>query len=440
LCHALQALSAAETPWEVQGLPLQLVESLRHKLDGLPVELYRRCIGVFAPLLARVFTAVGSTGHTPAGFTNGVIRVFHKAGPRTDPANYMPITLLNVDYRLLAKVLARRLRSVQGEVIGQEQTAFLPGRLMGENIMLLQLLPCALPSSSFAAAVFLDIRKAYDTISRPFLYQLLQVAGLGEGFLTWVRLLLDDTASCVCVNGHTSRLVPFTAGVRQGCPLAPQLYLFVAQALLIFLKCGGFGVKLGERVLTANQFADDCQVFLESPAEVPRLLQWLQVFKAASGQAINCSKTQLMLLGKAAQREWWVAVHVMQMVGLLRECRVLHWVEGLQPLLGLTWQAPGRAPCLWVLTAAGFTGRDVDGGPASSWGASRSCSHCCVRAVMLEEVLVAMAAALAAHGAASSGSSAFRSRGQARQRSGVQGRGVRGGTAVGSGCGRLCVA
>jgi hypothetical protein len=243
---------------------------------------------------------------------------------------------------LLAKVLARRLRPVQGEVIGREQTAFLPGRLMGDNVMLLQLLPSALPISSYAAAVYLDIRKAYDTISRPFLYQLLQAAGLGEGFLTWVRLLLDDTASCVCVNGHTSRMVPFTAGVRQGCPLAPQLYLFVAQALLLFLKSCGFGVRVGERVLTANQFADDCQVFLESPAEVPLLLQWWDVFRVASGQALNCHKTQVMLLGKAAQREWWVYMHLQWLAAQLQEHQALHLVEGLQPLPSLAWEAPSR--------------------------------------------------------------------------------------------------
>ena len=67
-----------------------------------------------------------------------------KAGDDADPACYRPITLLNTDYRLLAKLLAARLGPVLAASIGPEQTAFLPGRLMGDNVTFLQLLPDAL--------------------------------------------------------------------------------------------------------------------------------------------------------------------------------------------------------------------------------------------------------------------------------------------------------
>jgi hypothetical protein len=77
---------------------------------------------VFVPLLAKVYTAMGVTSSVPYGFTVGVIVTFHKAGPRTSPPNYRPITLLNCDYRVLAKLLARRLRDVQEAVISPEQT------------------------------------------------------------------------------------------------------------------------------------------------------------------------------------------------------------------------------------------------------------------------------------------------------------------------------
>ena len=278
-------------------------------MDGLPVELYRRYMALFVPLLARVYTAVGQLGVLPFGFTTGVIVCFHKSGPRASLANYRPITLLNTDYRVLAKILARRLRPVQGALISPEQTAFLPGRNIGENVMLLQCMPHALPPSSTAVCVFLDFRKAYDTISRPFLYQLLAQAGLGGGFLAWVQLLLHDTRSCACVNGYVSERVGFAAGVRQGCPLAPQLYLFVAQAMLCLLKHKGIGVTVGGRRVTATQFADDAQVFLESPAQIPALLGVLATFEQASGQGLNRSKTRVVLFGQGARQQYWRFVH-----------------------------------------------------------------------------------------------------------------------------------
>lgn len=307
--------SDADAVGDPQVTAAEVQAALKHSqpgkapgLDGLPVELYRRCMGVCAPLLARLYTAMGTTGYAPRGFNDGVIVVFHKAGTRSDPANYRPITLLNTDYRVLAKLLAIRLRPVQGAVIEPEQTAFLPRRLIGDNIMLLQLLPHALPASSKAACVFLDFRKAYDTVSRPFLYQLLQQAGLGGGFLAWVKLLLRSTHSCACVNGYTSNMVSVAAGVRQGCPLAPQLYLFVAQALLSFLKAKGIGVTIGSRRVTATQFADDAQVFLEASGQVSELLQVMAVFKAATGQGLNVGKCKLLLMGYAARKEYWCTV------------------------------------------------------------------------------------------------------------------------------------
>lgn len=275
-------------------------------LDGLPVELYRRYADVCAPLLSRLYTAIGRLGRVPAGFTDGVIKVLPKGGGEAQVGNYRPITLLNTDYRVLAKVLAYRLKAVQGSLIGPEQTAFVPGRHIGNNIMLLQTLPHALEPTSQAVAVFCDFAKAYDTVSRSFLYALLQEAGLGGGFLRWVRLLLQDTFSCACVNGHVSDRVQFQAGVRQGCPLAPLLYLFVGQALLSLLKRRGFGVEVGGMRITACQFADDVQVFLEALAQLPAFLQCMGVFAAASGQGLNVRKTRALVLGKAARYQLWL--------------------------------------------------------------------------------------------------------------------------------------
>jgi hypothetical protein len=305
-------------------------------LDGLPVEFYRRYLDVCAPLLARVYTAMGRCGRVPYGFTTGVIVTFYKSGPRTKPSNYRPITLLNCDYRVLAKLLAGRLRQVQGAVISPEQAAFLPGRQIGENIMLLQVLPHALPSTSGALCVCLDFKKAYDTVSRAFLYRLLCTAGLGGSFLMWVQLLLQDTVACACVNGHVSGRVPFAAGVRQGCPLAPQLYLFVAQALLSYLKHKGFGVQVGDQLVTATQFADDAQVFLSGREQLPAFLQAMQVFGRASGQHLNHAKSRVLLFGPAARQQFWVDKHTSWVLEWMHQHRI-HVSAAVPPL------SPGKA-------------------------------------------------------------------------------------------------
>jgi hypothetical protein len=110
-------------------------------LDGIPADLYRRFKPIFLPLLSRLYSATGSSGRLPPGFLDGLIALIYKQGDRADPNNYRPITLLGSDYRLLAKVLANRLGPLLPSIISPEQTAFVAGRRIGENVLLLQLLP-----------------------------------------------------------------------------------------------------------------------------------------------------------------------------------------------------------------------------------------------------------------------------------------------------------
>lgn len=267
-------------------------------LDGVSVDLYRAFKTFFLPLLARLFSAIGTTGQLPPRFHDGLISVIFKSGDRAAPGNYRPITLLNSAYRLLARVLASRLGALLPTLISPEQTAFVPGRRIGENVLLLQLLPHWLSNRSRAAlVVFCDFLKAYDTLDREFLFSIMAHLGLGESFLRWVRLLLTHTRACALVNGCTSNFAFFTAGVRQGCPLAPLLYLFVTEALLRFLRSRGFGIPLGPARLVSSLYADDNETFLDHPDQVPHFLHAMTVFAEASGQRLNPTKTVLLPIG-----------------------------------------------------------------------------------------------------------------------------------------------
>lgn len=174
---------------------------------------------------------------------------------------------------------------------------------MGPNILTLQLLCDGLPAGSEMVAALLDFNKAYDTIDRPFLLSVLRELGVGDEFVSWVELLLRGTSACVVMNGFRSAPRVFQAGVRQGCPLSPLLYLCVAEALVRFLQREGVGVDvLGER-LCATQFADDTQVFLQSVQQLPGFFGLMERFGQASGQRLNRSKSKVLLLGRAARAQ-----------------------------------------------------------------------------------------------------------------------------------------
>jgi exonuclease III len=297
---AVQALGGtAVTEQEVR-------KALRHSKpgtapggDGIPVQLYQRFKAQFAPILARLYTAIGTLGRVPRGFLDSIITVLYKKGDRTDPGNYRPISLTHTAYRLLGKVLGGRLAGVLPQLIDPAQTAFVPGRSIGENVLLLQLLPKLLEQQGRTALMaFCDFRKAYDTIDREFLLAVMERLGVGAGMLRWVRLLHTATRSAALVHGCLASPRTFHAGVRQGCPLAPLLYLFVGQALLCLLRARGIGVQVDGKLLSGMQYADDMKAVLDGAQQVEPFLAAMATFAAASGQHLEPSKTQLLPIGK----------------------------------------------------------------------------------------------------------------------------------------------
>jgi hypothetical protein len=271
--------------------------------DGLPLILFKRFKDMLLPLLARVFGAIGSTSQVPPHFLDGaIVAILKPGGDPLETVGYRPITLLNTDYRLLARVLADRLQPALQAVVSPSQTAFLKGRRSGANILLLQLLAEGLPINSELVAALLDFAKAYDTIDRGFLLEVMREMGVGDAFCAWVQTLLTATHARAVINGFVSDPKVFEAGVRQGCPLSPLLYLCVAEALLRYLKQQGVGVTVLGVKLVSTQFADDTQVYLPSDADLPAFFVVMESFAAATGQHLNISKTKVLVLGRAARQ------------------------------------------------------------------------------------------------------------------------------------------
>ena len=209
--------------------------------DGIPVDFYLRSSEMLAPLLARVYSAIHAHDAAPPSFSEGVISPLYKLPPEdpdgdiTNSDKYRPITLLDLDYRLLAKILASRLKPLLPEIIHPHQSAFIDGRNIGDCNWLTQFIGPLLRSTQQPAALLLcDIAKAYDTVDREFLWKVMAEMGVGDDFLKWMKILHRDTKACATVRGYLGDTALFFAGVRQGCPLAALLFLFVIIIIILF--------------------------------------------------------------------------------------------------------------------------------------------------------------------------------------------------------------
>jgi hypothetical protein len=164
----------------------------------------------------------------------GLITLIYKGGgkPRSDPASYRHITLLNCDLKIVAKVLVHRLGPACASVIDATQTAFVPGRDIADNVLLHLEEIDFLQEVQPGCIAFLDFEKAYDRFNREWLLRCMEAMQFPESSRRWVRLLLEGTMGQIVFNGgHSSRMFDIPSGCAQGSSLSPLLDVLAAQPL-----------------------------------------------------------------------------------------------------------------------------------------------------------------------------------------------------------------
>ena len=178
------------------------------------------------------------------------------------------------------------------------------GRYIGENIRLIQdliqdLMFYTEKENLPGIAVFLDFRKAFDTIEWHYLEKALTHFNFGPNFLQWFKILHTDISSCALNNGHASRFFSIKRGVRQGCPLSGLLFVIGLELLARAVKRDALikGITIGNKEIKTSMYADDTTVFVNDTDSILHLLNMLEKFRSISGLQVNTSKTEALWLG-----------------------------------------------------------------------------------------------------------------------------------------------
>ncbi|GMI86859.1 hypothetical protein HRI_002355200 [Hibiscus trionum] len=226
---------------------------------------------------------------------------------------FRPISLCQVLYKIVAKALANRLRSLLDKCNDETQSAFVPGISISDNVLIAYELMHSMKvrkrglKGSFALK--LDMAKAYDRLNWDFLEKVMLQMGFDSGWVSLILRCISSVTYSVNFNGRLSETFSPTRGVRQGDPLSPYLFLFCAEGLSSLLHNARVsrlitGAKTGRSGIPISHlfFADDSILFGSSTIEdATRLREIVSYYERASGQLVNYNKSAIFFSGNVSQ-------------------------------------------------------------------------------------------------------------------------------------------
>ena len=191
------------TEYDVRDALKQVGLNKSPGLDGLPYEMYLRLPHMFVPILTDMFNNWFAQGAIPGSVTKGGITLLKKEGRHVWEGlyDYRPITLLNTELKILARVLANRLQFVINDLIGPEQTFAVKGRLIQDNLHLISEVLEGTEECAEAVLINLDQSKAFDRVEHRFLATVLETAGFQPELRRGSAMMYHNPQAVVQVNG-----------------------------------------------------------------------------------------------------------------------------------------------------------------------------------------------------------------------------------------------
>ena len=197
--------------------------------DGIPAEVWKHGGENLFSRLHQLINNAWEVGSVPQAWKDASIVTIYKKGDLTDFENYRGISLLSIAGKIFARILLNRLSThITPEVISETQCGFRGSRSTVDMVFCLrQLQEKSIEQDRLLYMVFVDFTKAFDTVGRTGLWQLLGKYGCPEKCTTMIEALYTGMMANVSVGGEVSEM-----GVKQGCVLAPTLFSIFLSAML----------------------------------------------------------------------------------------------------------------------------------------------------------------------------------------------------------------
>ena len=298
-------LNAPITTDELHDCIKRLKRNKSPGIDGILSEMIKDGGDVLHNCLLVIFNLM-LTNHFPKQFSVGLITAVYKSGDKGDMSNYRGITVGSVIAKLFAMILDHRI-AVWAEDEGikaKGQAGFRKDFRTTDNIFVLKsLIDKQKQTHGKLYWCFVDFKKAFDTVPRGLLWQVLETVSIRGPILDCIKSLYSHDSAAVRTQEGISDIFDCLMGVKQGCPLSATLFgLFVAgleQHLMDTL--GHDAPSLSGVLIPLLLYADDLTIMSTRPAGLQRLLNALQLFCEQRQLSVNLAKTKVVTFGSRAK-------------------------------------------------------------------------------------------------------------------------------------------
>ena len=269
--------------------------------DGIPLKLLKNTINMTAPLICDFINLSMDKAVYPIDLKKARVTPIFKGGDATDMGNYRPISNLNTINKIFEKIIYTRLLEHidENNILTNCQFGFRKNLSTQSALLsLLDKITTSLSSKQVGVALFMDFKKAFDSIDHNILLKKLQFYGFHGKIYQWIKSYLSARSQYIKVGEAESTYQSIKFGVPQGSILGPLLFLLFINDLpncsdLIFFCL----------------FADDSNLFLNAPDfrslqillknELPKVSNWILINKLS----LNLSKTHYLLFHRVRQTQ-----------------------------------------------------------------------------------------------------------------------------------------
>ena len=286
-------------------------------IDGIPLEFFIYYWDIIKPELCLIYNSIIDNLCLKGSQYIGIISLIYKGGEEENLDSWRPISLLCVDMKILAKVLAQRLKKPIINIIHKHQYCAPYRTIIDANNNIRDIIYFCNETNVPGVIVNLDWSKAFDKVDIIFLWRVMSKMGFSELFINILKIFYSFRKSQCIINGFLTEEFDIKRGVRQGCPLSMLLFILSQEPLYAAIENNNQikPFKTPNSHIKLQGYADDTNFILSDDQSIKEVFRIVNMFESATSASLNLNKTKIFGIGLWKDRVSWPITNVNIQVG-----------------------------------------------------------------------------------------------------------------------------